>query len=406
MTRARGERGFSLVELLIASAVLATGAWALLALIQSNYRETVLELRREAARTAAGNLLGRLSGTRFSDLEKEFAPGAKHALDPLSSGLLKQVPVAGVVLGMQTRVKLLRAPADPGSGHLEVRIVYSDEEERERTFVLGRTMTDPARAGRLGDSVRGEQAPENLVERAALGLGNRTRAYGFAPGDAAAAPYSAAQAEALQTLLAALPADSFARVVMRIAKLDARDGRLDLDWPRLVGIAARSGWESVLREIASTRVPDGEYAVHWDVVPLHDPPGARVRHQPGTATVYMLDALGGPTYYLIRMEPGEAAPVTLNDEPAREMQVSAVTAPRDGLRRREVQEVTALLTRGRVHLVHQPVDALGRAGRNEPRMLVWTPDAGSADLLDQRRAERALAQAVALVGLEPRDTAW
>ena len=50
MTRARGDRrGFSLVEVLVASAVLAAGAWALLALIQSNYRETVLELRREAA---------------------------------------------------------------------------------------------------------------------------------------------------------------------------------------------------------------------------------------------------------------------------------------------------------------------------------------------------------------------
>lgn len=410
MTRARGDRrGFSLVEVLVASAVLAAGAWALLALIQSNYRETVLELRREAARTAAGNMLGKLSSTRFADIEKEFGPGAKHALDPLGSRLLNKVPVADIVQGMETRVKLMRSPSDPGSGHLEVRLVYREEEDRERTFVLGRTMTDPARAGRLGDAVRGEQQPENLVERASIGLGSRSYGLtrtGAAP--AAGVPYSPAQEEALQSLLAALPADSFARVAMRIAKLDARDGHFDLDWTRLVATAARSGWDPVLRELASTKVPDGEYAVHWDVVPLRDPSGARIKRKTGNATVYMLTKLDGTDYFLIRMEPGEAAPVTLNDEPAREMVTTAVAAAgREGIKRREVQEVTALFTASRVHLVHQPIDALGRAGRYEPRMLVWTPsESGSSDLLDQARAERALAKAVKMVGLDPKEAGW
>lgn len=351
----RRRSGFSLIEVLLASAVLATSMVTVFGLIAWSRRVGQESVTRALAQTVAADTMARLSGEPFEKLEKRFGPGSFGKVDPTQDPVLKR---AITYMAGETGMRALDVRADfrllpAGPGYLQVAVSFPTRGDERASVVVSRLLPTPALS-----SYSLESGPHSLVKRA------------NAPLAAAAAdtPVTRANDGLFFSLLQRTATSSVARFLDLAMSADRRDHKYDLDWTRVVDVRLEEDaqWRALMDKLDGADVPDGVYDVTEDALDLRGK-GA------GRATLYTLRDMSDHEHFLVRRDaPGGGT--TLGRAAARDVGALPIIGLwRDELvAPREPSSAQVLATAHRVFIAHDRFDAGGRLIPFAPRMGVFT----------------------------------
>ena len=334
----RSRAGFSLVEVVLASAVLATSMVTVMGLISWTRRVAAEAAKRELAQTVATDTMTRLSGEPFERLVASYGPGTHGGTDPRRDPLLRQATsyMANESGAGTLEVRADFRPLPDGPGYLQVSVSYPLEGDRSDNVVMSRLLPTPATS-----SYSLESGPNSLVKRAAAPLGTSVDA----------SPAARASDQLFFSLLkkmAGSPAAAFLDMAMTA---DRRDHKYDLDWSRVVNPTLEDAdqWKAIERALGGDGVPDGVYDLTED----------RFERSGRIATLWTLRDMNDRERFVVQIQESDAR--RIGEQPARELGAYAISGlvGQDAAAPREPSSARITATSSRVWMTFDRFDANG-----------------------------------------------
>ena len=281
-------RGFTLVEVLIAGAVVASGLSFAYGLVQWSRRVAEQAARRDLSRTVATSALARLSSESFDLLARNFGSGVARRGDPAADKVLARSLeyMKQDVRQADLEVRADFRPAAGGNGFLQVAVSYPTGPESRDAVVLSRFLPNPEFATLARNS----------------GSFNTT-AWAPLSDSATASPLTRGNDALYRALLARVPTSELARALDAAMTLDRRDGKYDLDWTELArpGLEPAEEWRRLERALSGESLPDGIYALSEQ--PLD--PGSHksaLRRRPARLTLLSLRDARDVEHFVLRQD--------------------------------------------------------------------------------------------------------